>query len=62
MVVFWLPRVSAQLSTDRGAVNTESARDVRVAFALFMAELDVDSVVKGQVAVGCGQGSADLRS
>ena len=61
VVAFWLPRVPAELSADRGSVYPEPARDLRVTLALFAADLDLDAVVKGQVTVVCGQGSAALR-
>lgn len=61
VVVLRLPGVPAKLSADRGTVNTELARDLRATLALFTAEFDFDAVVKGQVTVVCGQGSAALQ-
>lgn len=39
-------------------MNAESASDSGKGFAPFTAEFDLDSVVKGEVTVLCGQGSA----
>lgn len=61
VVAFRLPGTMADLSTDRGSVTSESSGDLGLRDTAIDEFLDLDSVVKGEVAVMCGQGSAALR-
>jgi len=61
VVTLGLPGAPRELACDRGAVYSEAASDLRSWDAEIGQAFYLDSVIKGQVAVVCRQGSATLR-